>query len=282
MSRVEMDAHKLDGFFCVSLPSPDGDVRERIVRRLQVVVLIEVASRAVLGYHLSMAREPSKDDVLRAIKHVITKWEARTLRFSEEGYVKGAGFLSSLGPEFQSLCWDETNVDGALSETCEHVRSALKSVVGSELITPSKGFSSRRSLDDRPFIESFFAKLSTHGFQKLTNTTGGRSHSRKGRTPDKVAIESRFSIEWAEELLDVLIANYNATPHSSLSYDRSPLDQARYLFQPNLRCLPVICDDTETVNGGQGWRGDFGAFTSWHRSHVCASWRRSYGTAAPR
>jgi hypothetical protein len=58
MSRVELDAHKLDGFFCVSLPSPDGDVRERIVRRLQVVVLIEVASRTVMGYLLSMGREP--------------------------------------------------------------------------------------------------------------------------------------------------------------------------------------------------------------------------------
>lgn len=49
MQRVEMDAHKLDGRFCVSLPLLDGGFQEKIVHRLWVIVIIEVVSRAVLG-----------------------------------------------------------------------------------------------------------------------------------------------------------------------------------------------------------------------------------------
>ncbi len=46
MQRVEMDAHKLDGRFCVSLPLMGGGFQEKIVHRLWVIVILEVVSRA--------------------------------------------------------------------------------------------------------------------------------------------------------------------------------------------------------------------------------------------
>jgi len=62
MQRVEMDAHKIDGRFCVSIPLMGGGFQEKIVHRLWVIVILEVVSRAVVGYYLSMRREVSKDD----------------------------------------------------------------------------------------------------------------------------------------------------------------------------------------------------------------------------
>ncbi|MGF6444735.1 hypothetical protein [Paraburkholderia youngii] len=229
MQRVEMDAHKLDGRFCVAFPLYDGGYRSKIVHRLWVIVILEVVSRLVLGYYFSMRREVSKDDVLRAIKMGLRQWVPRTVSFSDTPYRPGAGFLSSKGDEYVGLCWDETSVDGALAETCTHVREALRDAVGSVLLDPKTSFSKRRSLDDRPFIETFFRHLAGGAFQRMSNTTGAKVQDRKGRDPDAVAIKSNFQYEYAEELLDVLIANYNDSPHSRIA-GRTPLEYARFLY----------------------------------------------------
>ncbi|MHA6884515.1 hypothetical protein [Ralstonia pseudosolanacearum] len=230
MQRVEMDAHKLDGRFCVSFPLMDGGFREKIVHRLWVVVILEVVSRAVLGYYFSMRREVSRDDVLRAIKRSLGRWPLRQVSFCDTPYLPSAGLLSVLGDEFVGLCWDETSVDGALAETCLHVRNVLRDGVGSELLTPETSFSRRRSKDDRPFIETFFRNLAGRGFQRMSNTTGAKPQDRKGRDPETVALASRFQYEYAEELLDVLIANYNASPHSGIG-GRTPLAYAKFLSE---------------------------------------------------
>jgi hypothetical protein len=226
--RVEMDAHKIDGRFCVMMPTLDGDYHPKIIHRVWVIVIIEIVSRAVLGYFLSMAKEVSKDDVLRTVKNALTPWQRRNITFSDEAYIDGAAMPSGLSNHFVGICWDETSVDGALAETCQHVESVLNDVVGSKLISPKSGYSSRRSKDDRPFIESYFRSLASRGFQKLSNTTGSKPSEKKGRDPDKVALTSQFQLEYAEELLDVLIANYNATPHSGLGH-RSPLDYLQFI-----------------------------------------------------
>lgn len=228
LQRVEMDAHKTDGRFCVMLPQADGSYKAKIIHRIWVVVLLEVISRVVLGYWLSFGREVSKFDVLRAIKRALTPWKPRKLFFSEDGYREGAGLPSVLGEKYIGLCWDETSVDGALAETCPHVRTILKDVVGSELIEPSSGFSSRRSMDDRPNIEVFFKKLASGGFHRINNTTGGKPKAKHGRAPEKIAVAGQFQVEYAEELLDLMIANYNAKRIGCLS-DRSPLEYLAFL-----------------------------------------------------
>lgn len=233
MQRVEMDAHKLDGRFCVSIPLIGGGHREKIVHRLWVIVILEVISRAVVGYYFSMRREVSKDDVLRAIKCGLGQWVPRTISFCDVPYRQGAGLLSVLGENFVGLCWDETSVDGALAETCSHVRDSLRDAVGSALLDPNTSYSKRRTKDDRPFIESYFRNLAGKGFQRMSNTTGAKSQDRKGRKPEEVALASQFQYEYAEELIHVLTANYNATPHSGIG-GRTPLEYASFLYQHSL------------------------------------------------
>jgi hypothetical protein len=64
----------------------------------------------------------------------------------------------------------------------------------------------------------------------MNNTTGGKTTDRNGREPEKVALTSSFQYEYANELLDVLIANYNVRRHKGIS-NRTPLDYARFLYQ---------------------------------------------------
>lgn len=92
--RVEMDAHKLDGRFCVLMPDGRDGWVARIIHRLWVTVIIETYSRAVLGFYLSMGREVPKADVLRAIKCALTRWVPRPVTFGDTALADGAGLPS--------------------------------------------------------------------------------------------------------------------------------------------------------------------------------------------
>ena len=244
--RVEMDAHKLDCRICILMPQPSGGWAPKIVHRLWVTVILDVASRAVLGYYLSLGREVTKDDVLRTIKCALSPWVRPEISYSPLAFVDEAGLPSSHHAEYVGLCWDETSVDGALAETCKTVVLKLEAVVGSRLRSPAEGYSARRSKDDRPFVESFFRALSARGLGRLSNSTGAKPGDKQGRDPDAVAKASQFQLPYLEELLAVLIANYNATPHSGLGH-RSPLSQLDY-FRATGR-LPKRRADPSLVQG---------------------------------
>lgn len=228
--RVECDAHKLDSRMVVLIPSPHGGYEARKIRRLWVIVIIEVESRAVLGYHLSLHPECNAEDVLRAAKRALTRWTPRTLTWSAGAYVEGAGMPSGVHERYVGACWDEFSVDGAMANICSRVERQLREVVGSTILKPQDptSYTSRRSKDDRPFVESFFGQLAKGGFHRLATTTGSRPTDKHGADPDQAAAETQFQIEYAEELLDTLIANYNARPHSGLGW-RSPLAQLDFL-----------------------------------------------------
>ncbi|MBX9817740.1 MAG: hypothetical protein K2X79_06900 [Burkholderiaceae bacterium] len=228
--RVECDAHKIDARMVVMVPTPHGGYEPRTIHRIWVIVIIEVVSRSVLGYHLSLHRECSAEDVLRAIKRALTRWSPRELQFSDNAYVSEAGLPSARHDRYLGACWDEFSVDGAMANICKRVERQLDESVGAIILKPQdpNSFSSRRSKDDRPFIESFFLHLAKGGFHKLSVTTGSSPKEKHGADPDGAAHATQFQLEYAEELLDTLIANYNATPHSGLGY-RSPLTQLDFL-----------------------------------------------------
>ncbi|MDM0119001.1 hypothetical protein [Variovorax arabinosiphilus] len=251
--RVECDAHKLDARMVVAFPSIHGGFELRKIPRLFVIVLEDVASRAVLGYHLSLRRECSAQDVLRAIKSSLSLWSRRKLQFSENAYSENAGLPSGVFDHLRGVCWNEISVDGAMANICHRVESTLKEVVGCRVLKPQSAdsFTSRRSKDDRPFIESFFGNLAAGGFHRLAPTTGSRpADKRGGANPAVVADETAFQLEYAEELLDTLIANYNATPHSSLGY-RTPLEQLQFRVPPS---HPVRRADAHAVSRMVGVR----------------------------
>jgi transposase InsO family protein len=228
--RVECDAHKLDTRMVVLIPSPHGGYETRTIRRVWVIVIIEVASRTVLGYHLSLHPECNAEDVLRAVKRALTRWTPLELLWSDNAYVDGACLPSGHHDRYLGACWDEFSVDGAMANICNRVERQLLEVVGSTILKPQdpSSYTSRRSKDDRPFIESFFGQLAKGGFHRLSTTTGSKPADKRGADPEQVATESQFQLEYAEELLDTLIANYNARPHSGLGW-RSPLAQLDFL-----------------------------------------------------
>lgn len=242
--RVECDAHKLDARMLVLVPSPHGGTAPRMIHRVWVIALIEVTSRAVLGYHLCLRRECSADDVLRAIRSALVPWTPRELQFGTDVYVPGAGLPSFLMPELTGACWNQFSVDGALANICGRVEDVLREVVGARIVKPQDpaSFSCRRSKDDRPYIESFFGRLAIGGFHRLSITTGSSPADKRGNEPEAATFATQFQLEYARELLDTLIANYNATPHSGLGY-RSPLEQLQQLLANDSNAIRTADQD---------------------------------------
>lgn len=134
---------------------------DSIIHRLWVIVLIEVESRSVIGSYLSLRKECSAEDVLRALKKALTLWTPMKMQFSQSAYTPGAGLPSHHAERYLGACSDEFSVDGALANICNRVEQPIEEIVGVRILKPQdpNSYFSRRSLNDRPFIETFFRRL---------------------------------------------------------------------------------------------------------------------------
>jgi hypothetical protein len=225
--RVECDAHHIDALFCILLTGTEGQVFPMVIPRLWVLSIKEVVSRANLGYYLSLNKECKEEDLLRCIQHALSPWTPRDLAGTRMCYAPGAGFPSKIGEEFQGVCWDEFSVDGAKINLSERVKARMEHFVGAKVILLR-----RRVPDDRPFVERFFGILEEQGFHRLPNTTGSSSGDIRRNAPEVAACKYFIQLEDLENLLDILMANYNAEVHSSLG-GRTPLE---YLEWSQQRC----------------------------------------------
>jgi putative transposase len=222
-SRVECDAHHIDAIFCILIPSIFGDLIPKVVHRLWLIVVKEVVSRAILGYHLSLRNECNTADILEAVRNSLRKWEPRELLIPTMQYADKAGFPSSYNERLLGACWDEFSVDAGLANLSGPVISKLKDVVdASPVVLP------RHNPNDRPFVERFFGVMEEAGFHRLPNTTGSGPMDPRRKNPELAAVKYTIQLEYLEDLVDVLIANSNSTPHSGIGY-RTPLEYLEFL-----------------------------------------------------
>lgn len=240
LDRVECDAHKIDAIFCILVPSPFGDIIPIIISRLWVIVLIEVASRAALGYHLSLRKECNQEDLVESIKSSLSMWEPKKIDIAGVKYQKDAGFPSSLRTEYVGACWRELSVDGAKINLSDKTNSIMNGIVGAKV-----KLIDRRIPNDRPFVERLFRTLETNGFHRLPSTVGSSPADIKGLNPEASAIKYFIQLEHLQQLIDILIANYNATPHSGIG-GRTPLEYFDYLAKN--RTEPIRRADQQLVN----------------------------------
>lgn len=223
--RVECDAHHIDALFCILLTNTEGGVFPMVLPRLWVIAITEVESRVILGHYLSLNKECTQEDLLKCIQNALSPWQPRDLSGSHLSYRQGAGFPASVNDRLIGVCWDEFSVDGAKINLSDRVRTKLDTIVGSRVVLLP-----RRVPDDRPFIERFFGTLEERGFHRLPNTTGNSPDDIRRSAPEAAACRFFIQLEDLENLLDILIANYNATVHSSLG-GRTPLEYLQWSLQ---------------------------------------------------
>lgn len=222
--RVEFDGHRIDLFCTIDLPNPFGGIQRVTLNRLWLLVIIDVKTRAILGYSLVLNPEYNSEDVLRCVKHALTPWKPMTLTIPGLRYTPGSGLPSGVFTECEWALWDELWFDNAKANLADAVRMNLTRVIGCHINAGPVKTPQRR-----PFIERLFQTLEENGFHRLPSTTGSGPNDSRRDDPEATALRLNISYQHLVELVDVLIARYNAEPHSGLG-NRSPLEMLEYLI----------------------------------------------------
>ena len=76
---MQFDGHRIDTAVAVVFKTPEGDEVIEAMYRIWLLVIIDVATRAILGHHLCLNKEYSSGDVLRCIRNAVVPWKPKTL-----------------------------------------------------------------------------------------------------------------------------------------------------------------------------------------------------------
>ena len=127
-------------------------------------------------------------------------------------------------------------IDNAKAHLAGNVLHKLVDTLGCSL-----NFGSVATPETRGIIERFFGTLETRGFHRLPGTTGSNIYDTKRKNPQEEAVRYNITFEQITELMEVLIAEYNNTPHSSLK-NETPLECLTRKLQ-NPFCRPTIASE---------------------------------------
>jgi|JI6StandDraft_1071083.scaffolds.fasta_scaffold20434_3 putative transposase len=220
---VEFDGHRLDVRLKVVVRDPLGFEHQFEIERLWLLVIMDVYSRAVLGYHVSLGREYSRYDVIRTIEAALQPHRPRQFTLPGVGYGALGGFPSGKLSELGYATWRWFKLDNAKANLADDVRHALAEFIGCFVDAGPA-----HSPDDRPYIERFFGSIATGLSSRLPGYTGtGAKDLRRALADPKGNLRLYVSLDELEELLEAAIATYNASPHDGLN-GRTPLEAVEY------------------------------------------------------
>lgn len=219
--RVELDAHTEDCHLVVDIPTQQGVLIPVPMERLSLVAVVDRASRACLGYEIGFGRSYNSDDVDAALTNSIMPWQPRQLTIPDLAYASGAGLPSGVISECAWRLWNLTAMDNAwshfsLNTKDQLVRKVRSAINYGEIETPAA----------RDIVERFFGTLAPY-MHRLPSTTGSNSQDARRTDSEGNAVRYKVSFEDMLQVMDVIIANYNVTPHQGLPGQLSPFQYLR-------------------------------------------------------
>jgi putative transposase len=233
---VEFDGHKIDLRLTVKIIDPLGFETRLELHRVWILVLLDVFTRSVIGYSLALGKEYNKDDVAAALQSAMTPFVPKTYQIPTLSIRAGGGFPSATVPETAYACWDWFRIDGAKAHLATDTLSRLNQIIGcwTDNGPPAEP-------DARPFIERFFDLIAAHFAHRFPGTTGSNAQSIERVLSDPGSdISLLVELSELEEMIEVLLANYNGETHGGIG-PRSPLEAMAYSvakYPGYLRRLP--------------------------------------------
>lgn len=211
--KVEFDGHKIDAMIAIKFKTIEGDIKTEVMNRIWLLTIIDVATRVILGYHISLNKEYNQEDVLKCIQNAVKPKEKMNLTIPGLKYPENGGFHSLCIPETEWALFDEFSCDNAKSNVAKNVLDKLTKLVKCTVTLGPVGIPERRGLQER-----FFRTLEENGYHRLPSTTGSNINDpRRSKNCEKNAIKYEIKESDIEELTEIMIAQYNNTPHSGIS-----------------------------------------------------------------
>ncbi|MDR3099274.1 MAG: hypothetical protein LBV73_19650 [Paraburkholderia sp.] len=233
---VDFDGHKLDVRLTLRIDDPFGFETLLVLHRIWILLLLDVASRAVIGYALALGPEYNRDDVAQALQSALMPHRAREYRIPALHVKSGGGFPSEIIPGAAWACWSTLRFDAARAHFAKATLERLTTVVGCATDNGPLGEKNERAL-----VERFFDQLASHFAHRLPATTG-RDPRAVERALSGVGGDTSLmmTLDELEDVIDVVLANYNGEPHAGLGA-RTPLEAMHFLLARReglLRTLP--------------------------------------------
>lgn len=235
---VEFDGHRIDLRLSISVKDPFGYETILEIERIWILAIIEVVTRAILGYSLVIGGDNySKDDVESAIEDALTPHQPRSLAIPGLTYSSAGGFPSAKFQLCVYRCWSWFRFDNAKAHLAKETLRRLNKVVGCISHAGDIG-----NPDGRPFIERFFGYLARNFSHRITGTTGSNPLDVQRKLADPGSDNSLLmTLEELEDLIDVVVSDYNGESHSGIG-GRTPLEAMAYHIDKNhglVRPLPL-------------------------------------------
>lgn len=215
------DAHTEDCIGFIILNGPAGPQKVPVVR-IQIVVNLCHNKRLVSGYAICFQRQIEARHVEEAYLMGNSPWTPKELTIEGLSYTRGAGFPNGVVEGIDEINPALLRLDNAVQHYAAGIRSRLRSSLGCGVAWGGVGHWWRNAITER-----FFGTLERYGFQRLPSSMGNGPQDIQ-RAENPVLEATGKGIEWDElvQLVDVLLANYNTKPHTSLG-GVSPLDSLR-------------------------------------------------------
>ena len=221
---VEFDAHKLDLRLKVIDVDPSGGEQMLEIERIWLLAVIDVSTRCILGWTLSLARECDRTHVLQTLQHALVPQQAPTITLPGLHLAAEGGFVSHSIPEARYACWRQIRLDNARAHLATTSLDVLCETLGC-----TADFGPAYEPDDRPFIERYFGSVVQAVSRRLPGALRSPRHAQAAIARLRKPMDDLrllVTVDELEEVLAVWIWNYHGTPHSGLG-GATPLQAMR-------------------------------------------------------
>lgn len=217
--ECEHDGHNADFYFVIKSRGFHLEWVYSTPMRIWLVLLLDRASRCILGYSYRLGgTNYSAVVVLRSIAHAIVPWIPKEITLPHLAYKEGAGFPSGVVAKCAGRLPDLVCVDNAWANYAALTVHGLARVCGSTITVGRAG-----TPIARPLVERVNETLETVGFRRLPTGFDPNGPKEARKRALAAAKDYAMTIDELEQVIDVIIAEYNAHEHPAL-INRSPLE----------------------------------------------------------
>jgi hypothetical protein len=247
---LEIDSHFLDGKFVLNIKGDHRLTTDDIVDRFWLICARCRRSKAVFAARYVFSSQVNALDVFQVICDAyLGSWKPR-VKFSvtDLNYVEGAGMPYYVFPDLRYHSIAAIYFDNAMQHFAKDVQNLCLDKLGIAIDYGPLGNPGRRTN-----IEGLFNTLASHVLHPLSSTTGRHPYDGRSDAPEKAAVYYDINVDEALEVLDVYIANYNATPSGGVNKGNSPLEvikaykDCEILFKPIVNEVLVNSKDVNSL-----------------------------------
>lgn len=238
---VQLDGHRIDLLYTVEVENEQGEIVLMPATRAWLIVIIDIASRAIIGYSISFYENYNQFDVMQTVYNSIKPHEKMAFAHTGFKYPENGGFPSTAIPEAKWALFDTIMLDNAKAHLAKNTVNKLVDIVNC-----SVNFGSVATPETRGIVERFFRTLETSGFHRLPGTTGSSTKDNKRKNPEKESVKYQIKYQDICEILEYLIAEYNNSAHGELEYQTPLQVMERRIRQSKM--FPYIVQPSDRIN----------------------------------